>query len=73
MWRAWPRAHPDAMNMNNLTLHTYVADHQARLLADARRSRVTVRRHSIRQLFSRTRRPSVAPEVQPTVVAASAC
>lgn len=62
------------MQMNAMTTQTYVADHQARLLADARRSQLVGRNHrSIRRLFKRTRRTTGSATVQPTLAPAGNC
>jgi hypothetical protein len=53
------------MNMNTLTMQTYVADHRAQLLAEARASRVAGRKHSLRRLLTRSRRPAPQADIKP--------
>lgn len=65
MWRGGLRAHAAPMNMNTLTMQTYVADHRAQLLAEARASRVAGRNHGLRRLLTRSRRPAPQCDVTP--------
>lgn len=71
MWWTRRRAHAGPMQMNTMTTQTYVADHQAQLLADARRSQLRSRHHSLRRLLAPSRTARTA-DFQPALAAAPA-
>ena len=61
------------MQMNAMTTQTYVADHRARLIAEAQRSHRRGSRLTVLGLLRRTRRVSRPADVQPTIAPAANC
>ena len=53
------------MQMNHMTMQTYVADHRARLIAEAHRTHRRHGRVTLGRLLARTRRQSRPAELQP--------
>ncbi len=68
MWRALLTAHDAPMHMDMLITQTYVSDHRAQLLGEARRSPPRESRRAIRDLLTRSRRPSPPVDSSPTIV-----